>query len=243
MVIPAVDLRGGKCVRLVQGRADRETVFSEDPVATARRWAELGAPRLHVVDLDGAFAGAPRQTELIGEIARDAGVPVEAGGGLRDLPALERLFSAGVRWAVLGTRAALDGGFLRDACSSFPDRIIVAVDASGGQVAVEGWKRLLELRATEFARQAAETGATAVLYTDISKDGTLKGPAVEHTGAVARAAGIPVLASGGIGSLDDLRCLAGIPGVAGAVVGRALYTGTLDLRRALEAVKACSPSG
>ena len=243
MVIPAVDLRGGKCVRLVQGRADRETVFSEDPVATARRWAEQGAPRLHVVDLDGAFAGAPRQTELIGEIARDAGVPVEAGGGLRDLPALERLFNAGVRWVVLGTRAALDGGFLRDACSSFPDRIIVAVDASGGQVAVEGWTRLLELRATEFARQAGETGAIAVLYTDISKDGTLLGPDVEHTGAVARAAGIPVLASGGIGSLDDLRCLAGIPGVAGAVVGRALYTGTLDLRRALEAVKACSPSG
>ena len=236
MVIPAVDLRGGKCVRLFQGRAEAETVFSEDPVAMARHWAELGALRLHVVDLDGAFAGAPRQTGLISEIAQALNVPVQAGGGLRDLPALERLFDAGVRWAVLGTRAALDLVFLKDSCSRFPDQIIVAVDAADGKVAVEGWKRLLDVAATDLARQAAETGAAAILYTDISKDGTQQGPNVAETRAVAEAAGIPVLASGGVGSLDDLRRLAGIPGVTGVIVGRALYTGAVSLKDALEAV-------
>lgn len=239
MVIPAVDLRGGKCVRLFQGRAEAETVFSDDPVATARHWAELGASRLHLVDLDGAFAGAPRQTGLIAEIIKVLSVPVEAGGGLRDLAALERLFVAGVRWAVLGTRAALDPGFLRDACSRFPDRIIVAVDATGGKVAVEGWKRMLDAAATDLASQAAKAGAAAILYTDISRDGTELGPNLAETGRVARAAGIPVLASGGVGSLDDLRRLALIPGVDGAVVGRALYTGAVDLKRALEAVQQC----
>jgi len=239
MVIPAVDLRGGKCVRLVQGRVEAETVFSDDPVATARHWAELGASRLHLVDLDGAFAGAPRQTGLIAEIVRALGVPVEAGGGLRDLAALERLFVAGVRWAVLGTRAALEPGFLGDACSRFPDRIIVAVDAARGKVAVEGWTRVLDTAATDLACQAAEAGAAAVLYTDISRDGTEQGPNLAETGAVARAAGVPVLASGGVASLDDLKRLAEVPGVAGAVVGRALYTGAVDLKCALEAFRQC----
>jgi phosphoribosylformimino-5-aminoimidazole carboxamide ribotide isomerase len=237
MVIPAVDLRGGKCVRLFQGRAGTETVFSEDPAARARHWATQGAPRLHVVDLDGAFAGAPRQTRLIAEIASTLGVPVQAGGGLRDLSALESLFGAGVRWAVLGTRAALDSVFLEDACSRFPDRIIVAVDATHGKVAVEGWTQLLDVAAADLARQAAEHGASAILYTDISRDGTQAGPNLAETEAVALAAGVPVLASGGVGSLDDLRALASIRGVAGAVVGRALYTGAVDLRGALEAVK------
>ena len=239
MVIPAVDLRGGKCVRLFQGRAEAETVFSDDPVRTARHWAELGASRLHLVDLDGAFAGAPRQTGLIAEIVEALGIPVEAGGGIRDLPALEHLFVAGVRWAVLGTRAALDPGFLGDACSRFPDRIIVAVDATRGKVAVEGWKRMLDTAATDLAGQAVEAGAAAILYTDISRDGTERGPNLAETRKVARAAGVPVLASGGVGSLDDLKRLAEVPGVAGAVVGRALYTGAVDLKRALEAVQQC----
>jgi phosphoribosylformimino-5-aminoimidazole carboxamide ribotide isomerase len=236
MVIPAVDLRGGKCVRLFQGRADAETVFSEDPTAMARHWEEQGAPRLHVVDLDGAFAGTPRQTGLIAEIARTLSTPVQAGGGLRDLRALEDLFDAGVRWAVLGTRAALDSGFLKEACSKFPDRIVVGVDATRGKVAVEGWTRLLDVTASDLAKQAAMCGVSAILYTDISRDGTQAGPNLAETEAVAMAAGIPVLASGGVGSLDDLRALAGIPGVAGAVVGSALYTGAVDLRRALEVV-------
>lgn len=236
MVIPAVDLRGGKCVRLYQGLGEAETVFSDDPVAMARHWARLGAQRLHVVDLDGAFIGAPRQTRLILEIARAVTVPVEAGGGLRDLPALERVFEAGVRWAVLGTRAALDFTFLKAACAAFPDRVIVAVDATHGKVAVEGWKQRLDMTAIQMADRARAAGAAAILYTDTSRDGTQAGPNVAETRAVAEAAGIPVLASGGVGSLDDLRRLATIPGVAGAIVGRALYTGAVDFGRALELV-------
>jgi phosphoribosylformimino-5-aminoimidazole carboxamide ribotide isomerase len=239
MVIPAVDLRGGRCVRLTQGRPDAETVFSDDPVATARAWVESGAPRLHVVDLDGAFAGAPTQTALIGEIARSVGVPVEAGGGLRDLDQVEALLRAGVRWAMLGTRPALDPAFLARACARFPGRIIVAVDGTDGRVAVEGWTRVLPTGAVELAAEAARAGAAELLYTDIGRDGTQRGPNLGATLAVARAAGIPVLASGGVGSLADLRALARIPGVAGAVVGRALYTGAVDLREALEALARC----
>jgi phosphoribosylformimino-5-aminoimidazole carboxamide ribotide isomerase len=232
-VIPAVDLRQGRCVRLTQGRADAETVFSDDPVAMARRWVAEGAGRLHVVDLDGAFAGSPVQLPLVRQIVQTVPVPVQVGGGLRDLQAVGAVLGAGARWAVLGTRAALDPAFLEAACGGFPDRIIVAVDAVDGRVAVEGWTRILDLEAAALARDAAAAGAAAVLYTDVARDGTGSGPNLWSTARVARAAGIPVLASGGVGSLEDLRQLAGVPGVAGAVVGRALYTGALDLRQAL----------
>lgn len=239
MVIPAVDLRGGRCVRLTQGRPETETVFSDDPAATARAWVERGAPRLHVVDLDGAFAGSPKQVGVIEEIVKSVQVPVEAGGGLRSLEAVEALLVSGVRWALLGTRAALDPVFLEEACRRFPGRIIVAVDASDGNVAVDGWTRRLDIRAADLARRARQAGAAEVLYTDIARDGTQSGPNLVSTEAVARAAGLPVLASGGVGSLDDLRRLAGIPGVVGAVVGRALYTGAVDLRQALAELQPC----
>ncbi len=239
MVIPAVDLRGGRCVRLFQGRLEAETVFSDDPVATARAWAERGAPRLHVVDLDGAFAGSPKQIGIIEEIVRSVQVPVEAGGGLRSLEAVEALLAAGARWALLGTRAALDPVFLEDACRRFSDRIIVAVDASDGKVAVDGWTLRLDVTAVDLARQAREAGAAEVLYTDIARDGTQAGPNLPSTEAVARAAELPVLASGGVGNLDDLKRLAAIRGVIGAVVGRALYTGAVDLEQALAEFRAC----
>lgn len=239
MVIPAVDLRGGRCVRLREGRPEAETVFSDDPVAVARRWAELGAQRLHVVDLDGAFAGAPKQTELIRDLARHVTVPLQVGGGLRSIEAVEEVLAAGVGWAVLGTRAALDRAFLAEVCRRFPNRVIVAVDASEGRVAVDGWKRTLDLRAEAFAPEAARAGATAILYTDIARDGTESGPNLERTRAVACAAGVPVLASGGVASLEDLKRLAAIAGVAGAVVGRALYTGGVDLRQAVAEVGRC----
>jgi phosphoribosylformimino-5-aminoimidazole carboxamide ribotide isomerase len=235
-LIPAIDLKAGRCVRLRQGRAEDETVFSDDPVATARRWQAQGAPRLHVVDLDGAFAGRPAQTDLIRAVIAALTIPVQVGGGLRDLAAVERVIEAGAQWAVVGTRAALDPAFLGQVCGDFVGQIIVAVDASDGKVAVDGWTRVLELDATALARDAAAAGAAAVLYTDIARDGTQTGPNVWSTEAVARAAGIPVLASGGVGSMDDLRQLAGIPGVEGAIVGRALYTGAVDLRRALAEV-------
>jgi len=239
MVIPAVDLRGGRCVRLRQGRPEAETVFSDDPLAVARAWAQQGAPRLHVVDLDGAFAGTPKQLGLIEEIARGIPVPVEAGGGLRSLEAVETLLASGARWAMLGTRAALDPSFLEEACRRFAGRIIVAVDASDGRVAVDGWTQRLDLPAVDLARRAAQAGAAEILYTDIARDGTETGPNLSSTAAVAAAAGLPLLASGGVGSLEDLRRLARIPGVIGAVVGRALYTGAVDLKQALVELAGC----
>jgi phosphoribosylformimino-5-aminoimidazole carboxamide ribotide isomerase len=244
IVIPAVDLRGGRCVRLYQGDPERETVFGDDPVAAARRWVELGAGRLHVVDLDGAFAGGPRQTATIAAIAAAvAPAAVQAGGGLRDPAAVEAVLAAGVRWAVVGTRAALDDEFLTAVCRRHPDRIIVAVDARGERVAVKGWTEVVADTVFEVAGRARRAGAAAVLYTDVSRDGTARGPNVATTAALARALDLPVLASGGVGSVDDIRQLAAVPGLAGVVVGRALYTGALDLRAALAACSTEPGSG
>ena len=233
LIIPAVDLRAGRCVRLLQGRAEAETVFSDDPVAVARRWQSEGAPRLHVVDLDGAFGGGPAQTAIIRDIAGAVSIPVEVGGGLRSPEHIETVLEAGARWAIVGTRAALDPVFLGEVCRRFAHRIIVGVDASDGRVAVDGWTRVLDLEAVALARDAAAAGACTIIYTDIGRDGTQSGPNVWSTEAVARAVGIPVFASGGVGSLEDIRQLAGIPGVDGVVVGRALYTGALTLSDAL----------
>ena len=246
IVIPAVDVRAGRCVRLRQGRAEAETVFGDDPVAAAVGWASQGAARLHVVDLDGAFAGAPRQTALVARmIEAVAPLPVEVGGGLRDEASIEAVLTAGARWAVVGTRAALDPAFLTTIGRRWPDRIIVAVDAHGDRVAVKGWTELSGETVVEVGRRAAAAGAAALLYTDVSRDGTGLGPNLEATAAVARVTSLPVLASGGVGRIDDLRALAALPGVAGAVVGRALYIGAFDLREALAAVGSgvtCSPS-
>jgi len=233
IVIPAVDVREGRCVRLREGRADAETVFSEDPVAMATQWAAQGAPRLHVVDLDGAF-GAPRQTALVAKIvAAVAPVRVEIGGGLRDIAAVESVLEAGAGWVVVGTRAALDERFLRDVCRRFPARVIIAVDARGARVAVKGWTEVADATVEDVARRARDAGAGALLYTDVSRDGTGLGPNVEDTAALARAVAMPVIASGGVARLDDLRRLAAVPGVAGCVVGQALYTGAIDLAHAL----------
>lgn len=238
IVIPAIDLQGGRCVRLLEGRADRATVFGDDPVLMARRWAAAGAPRLHVVDLDGAFQGAPCHAAVIAAIAAAVPVPVEVGGGLRDLDAVEAALATGARWAVLGTRAALEPAFLEAACGRWPGRILVGVDARDGRVAVRGWTEVLPLAALDLARRAARAGASAVVYTDVRRDGTGQGPNLEATAALAAGAGVPVIASGGVAGVDDLVQLAAIPGVAGAVVGRALYTGAVDLRAALAAVGA-----
>ena len=239
IVIPAIDLQGGRCVRLVEGRADSATVFGEDPVAMARQWAERGARRLHVVDLDGAFAGAPRHASALhAMVAAVPEVPVQVGGGLRDLPALEAVFETGARWAVLGTAAALEPALLGAACARWPGRILVGVDAVDGQVAVRGWLDVLPLGAHELARRSAAAGAAGVIYTDIRRDGTGRGPNLEATAALAAASALPVIASGGIAGLDDLVRLAAIPNVVGAIVGRALYTGAVDLRAAMAAVPA-----
>ena len=236
IVIPAVDLRDGRCVRLREGRADAETVFSMDPIAMATQWKTLGAERLHVVDLDGAFAGGPRQTALVTKIvAAMAPVPVEVGGGLRDIRAVDAVLEAGARWAVVGTRAALDRAFLRDVCRAFRDRIIVAVDARGANVAVKGWTETIDDTVTDVGRRAHEAGAAALLYTDVSRDGMERGPNVDDTAALAQAVPLPILASGGVARVDDIERLAEIPGVAGVVIGRALYTGALTLPAAIVA--------
>jgi phosphoribosylformimino-5-aminoimidazole carboxamide ribotide isomerase len=245
IVIPAIDLRGGRCVRLHQGRSDRETVFSGDPVAVALQWKELGAERLHVVDLDGAFAGEPRQSALVAKIvAAMAPVPVEIGGGLRDLGAVETALETGARWAVVGTRAALDPVFLKDICRRYPSRIIVAVDAKGHQVAIKGWTEVVEDTVAQVGARSRDAGAAALLYTDVSRDGTETGPNIEYTATLAREVAMPVLASGGVGRVEDLARLAAIPGVVGTVVGRALYTGAIDLPRAKEVAAAgAGPAG
>jgi phosphoribosylformimino-5-aminoimidazole carboxamide ribotide isomerase len=242
IVIPAIDLRNGRCVRLHQGRSDRETVFSDDPLAVARGWKERGAERLHVVDLDGAFAGEPKQSALVAQIvAAVAPLPVELGGGLRDLCAVEAALETGVQWAVIGTRAALDRAFLREVCQRHAGRIIVAVDARGARVAVKGWTEVVDDTVAEVGARARDAGATALLYTDVSRDGTETGPNVEDTAALARQVEMPILASGGVGRVEDLRRLAAIPGVVGAVVGRALYTGAIDLRQASAVVAMSAP--
>jgi phosphoribosylformimino-5-aminoimidazole carboxamide ribotide isomerase len=238
IVIPAVDLREGRCVRLREGRADAETVFSEDPVAMAMQWKMLGAERLHVVDLDGAFAGTPRQTALVAKIvAAMAPVPVEVGGGLRDLAAVESVLEAGARWAVVGTRA-VEPEFMAELGRRFPRRVIVAVDARDGRVAVQGWVALSDLTPIELAMALRERGdVAALLYTDVARDGTEQGPNVAATAELARGSGIPVLASGGVGSVAHIAALAAVAdsGIEGVVVGRALYTGAVTLPDAMRA--------
>ena len=238
IVIPAVDLREGRCVRLREGRAEAETVFSEDPVAMAMQWKTQGAERLHVVDLDGAFGGAPRQTALVAKIvAAVAPVPVEAGGGLRDVAAVEAVLEAGARWAVVGTRA-FEPEFMAELGRRFPRRVIVAVDARDGRVAVQGWLALSDVTPLELARAVRERGeVAALLYTDVSRDGTEQGPNVAATAQLARCSGIPVLASGGVGSLAHIAALAEVAeaGIEGVVIGRALYTGAVALPAAMRA--------
>jgi phosphoribosylformimino-5-aminoimidazole carboxamide ribotide isomerase len=238
LIIPAIDLQGGRCVRLVEGRADTATVFGTDPVAMARRWVAEGARRLHVVDLDGAFDGAPRHAAVIAAIVAAVPVPVEVGGGLRDLAAVEAVLATGARWAILGTAAALEPTLLGAACGRWPGRVLVGIDAVEGRVAVRGWTETLPQSALALARQAAAAGAAGLIYTDVRRDGTGRGPNLETTAALAAAAGLPIIASGGVASVDDLVRLAALPGVTGAIVGRALYTGTLDLRAAQAAVPA-----
>jgi phosphoribosylformimino-5-aminoimidazole carboxamide ribotide isomerase len=236
-VYPAIDLRGGRCVRLLQGAFERETVYGEDPVAVARGFVAAGARWLHVVDLDGARAGRPVQTELIGAICAAAGVPVQVGGGLRDAAAVGAVLAAGAQRAVLGTLAVQDPDLAGALCRAHPGRVALGLDARDGRLRVAGWTEGSELSPAALAARAATLGAAAIIYTDVARDGTEKGPDLEGTRAVARAAGVPVIASGGVGSLADVRAVGRLAadGVAGVIVGRALYTGAVRLADALAA--------
>jgi phosphoribosylformimino-5-aminoimidazole carboxamide ribotide isomerase len=234
-IIPAVDIRGGRCVRLLQGRFDAETVYGDDPAAMAERWVSAGAERLHVVDLDGAVAGAPKNQAAVTAIVGAATVPVQVGGGVRDLATIETYLAAGAARVVLGTRAALDPAFLREACARFPGKVVVAIDARDGRVAIRGWVEAIDRSAVDVARGASHAGAAALLFTDIRRDGTQEGPNLESLAAVAAVATIPVIASGGVSTVTHVQSLARIQGVEAAIVGQALYQGTLSLRDALAA--------
>jgi len=232
LMIPAIDLKQGRCVRLRQGRMEDDTVFSDDPVAVAGRWRDAGARRLHLVDLDGAFAGEPRHAEVVRAIASAyPDLPLEVGGGIRNEETIAAYLEAGVSWAIIGTQAVRDPDFVARACRRFPGHVIVGLDARDGRVAVEGWAESSAHEAVDFAHGFADAGVAGIIYTDIGRDGMLEGVNVDATVRVARAAGVPVYASGGMKSLDDVRALAaaGEPGIAGAILGRSLYEGTIDL--------------
>lgn len=241
-VIPAIDLLGGRCVQLEQGRYDRATVFGDDPAAVAARFVAHPIRRLHVVDLDGARAGRPCNTDAVRAIVAHAGdVPVQLGGGIRSLETVEAVLAAGVDRAILGTVALRDPELVRDAARSHPGRIVVGIDARHGRVAVEGWTEESDARAVDVARRFEDVGVAAIVYTGIAGDGMLTGPDLEATAELAEAISIPVIASGGIGSQRDVERVAAHAdrGIAGVIVGTAIYTGAVDLGRALEKL-ACS---
>ena len=241
ILIPAIDLKDGHCVRLEQGRMETATVFSEDPARMAAQWTARGARRLHVVDLNGAHQGKPRNEEAIKAIigAIDSDIPVQLGGGIRDLDTIERYLDDGVSFVIIGTAAVKNPGFLHDACYAFPGHIIVGLDAREGKVATDGWSKLTGHDVVDLAKKYEDYGVEAVVYTDIGRDGMLTGINIEATVKLARELKIPVIASGGINSLKDIKELAGYEseGVTGAIAGRALYDGTLDFKAALKAAK------
>lgn len=236
ILYPAIDLKDGQCVRLVRGDMAQATVFSDRPADQARRFAEAGAAWLHVVDLNGAFEGRPVNAAAVEDILAASDRPVQLGGGIRSMRTIEMWLSAGISRVVLGTVAVKDPALVRDACREWPGKVALGIDARGGRVAVEGWAEVSDLEARDLAMRFEDAGAAAIVYTDIDRDGVLQGPNVAATAALAGAVSTPVIASGGVASLADLRALAAAPGIAGAIVGRALYDGRIDLAAALAAL-------
>ena len=232
LIIPAIDLKDGKCVRLKQGAMNDATIFSDDPGATAANWLKLGARRLHVVDLNGAAAGRPKNEQAIKAIVQTVGdkMPIQLGGGIRDLDTIERYLDSGISYIIIGTAAVKTPGFLHDACGAFPGHVMVALDAKDGKVAVDGWSKMTGHDVVDLAKKFQDYGVEAVIYTDIGRDGMLSGVNIEATVALARELTVPVIASGGITNLDDVKALCKVEseGIVGAITGRAVYQGTLD---------------
>ena len=240
LLIPAIDLKGGRCVRLRQGRLDDETVFSEDPVSVAGGWVEAGAKRIHIVDLDGATEGRPRNKALIHEIvSQHPDVPVQVGGGIRDEDTIEAYLEAGVQYVILGTKVVSEPHLVPDLCAEFPGHIIVGLDAKDGKVAIDGWSKLSHHDVFDLAEQFEQDGVEAIIYTDIGRDGMMSGVNLESTVELAKRVVVPVIASGGISSMDDIRALCAVEdeGVAGAITGRAIYEGSVDFREALQLIE------
>ena len=235
-LIPAIDLRDGRCVRLVQGDFDRATVYGDDPPAIARRWQAAGASRIHVVDLDGAKEGGPRQLAVVGEIVRAVGVPTQLGGGMRSVEDIEAALAVGVDRVIVGTKAIEDPGFVDAALARFGERVGIGIDARDGRVAVRGWVDVSDVDALGLARTVASRGVRTIVYTDISRDGMLIGPNIEAMRRMVQAVpGVAVIASGGVSSLNDVLALAKT-GAVGVIVGKAIYTGNVDLAEAIRAV-------
>ncbi|HRD86903.1 MAG: 1-(5-phosphoribosyl)-5-[(5-phosphoribosylamino)methylideneamino]imidazole-4-carboxamide isomerase [Candidatus Accumulibacter sp.] len=236
LIIPAIDLKDGQCVRLKQGLMDQVTVFPNSPRDQARHWLSQGARRLHVVDLDGAFAGKPKNERAIKEIVEEVGddIPVQLGGGIRDLDTIERCLDDGVSYVIIGTAAVKNPGFLHDACGAFPGHIIVGLDARDGKVAVDGWSKMTGHDVIDLARKYEDYGVEAIIYTDIGRDGMLTGINIEATVKLAQALLIPVIASGGLSSLHDIRRLCAVEeeGISATIAGRAIYDGSLDFATA-----------
>ncbi len=234
LIIPAIDLKGGRCVRLWQGEEDKETVYSEDPLAIARMWVEKGAQRLHIVDLDGAFRGKSVHLEIVEKIAREVDVPIEFGGGIREKAILDDVFSKGVDYAIIGTRA-LSFDFVRDVCLEFGDKIIVSIDTSRDKILAEGWKKESSLKAEELVKGLVGSGVKTIIFTDITRDGTLRGVNIKLIQEFLEIADVEVIIAGGVASLADIRKLAGLSGrgPAGAIIGKALYDGRVKLEEAL----------
>ncbi len=233
LLIPAIDLKDGQCVRLRQGKMEDSTVFSDDPVAMAGRWVEAGTKRLHIVDLDGAFAGKPKNAGVINEIASAyPEIDIQVGGGIRDDDTIAAYLDAGVRYVIIGTKAVNDPHFISEVCAEFTNHIIVGLDAKDGKVAVDGWSKLSKHDVIDMAQRFENDGVAAIVYTDISRDGMMQGVNVEATVKLAQAVNIPVIASGGITNMDDIKALSAVEdeGIMGAITGRAIYDGTIDLK-------------
>jgi phosphoribosylformimino-5-aminoimidazole carboxamide ribotide isomerase len=232
LLIPAIDLKDGQCVRLKQGDMDQSTVFGEDPAAMARNWVNKGARRVHLVDLNGAFAGKPKNEAAIRAILKEVGneVDVQLGGGIRDLDTIERYLDAGLQFVIIGTAAVKNPGFLQDACTAFPGHIIVGLDAKDGKVATDGWSKLTGHEVVDLGKKFEDYGVESIIYTDIGRDGMLSGINIDATVKLAQSLSIPVIASGGLSNLEDIRRLCAVEeeGVEGVICGRSIYTGDLD---------------
>ena len=237
VVIPAIDIKDGRCVRLRQGDMNDATVFSEDPVAVARHWLELGASRLHLVDLNGARAGVPKNAAIIREICQAVGsdIPIQLGGGIRDMDTIERYLDDGIQYIIIGTAAVKNPGLVHDACAAFQGHIVVALDAKDGKVAVEGWSKMTGHDVIDLGHKFEDHGVESIIYTDIGRDGMLSGINLEATRKLARELRIPIIASGGLNDLESLRAVCALEedGVMGVITGRAIYEGTLDFRAAV----------
>lgn len=243
LVIPAIDIKEGRCVRLLQGQMSQETVYSEAPEEMARQWFEKGAEKLHLVDLDGAVEGTPVNAEVIGNITKSVPIPLELGGGIRNMETVEAYLNLGVHEVILGTAALKHPDFAKLACQRFPGRIILAIDVRKGFVAVEGWTEQTATTPVDLARDYEKAGIAAIIYTDIQRDGMRTGPNIEATRELAQAVDVPVIASGGISDMEDVRHLLPLAewGVTGMITGKAIYEGTLDLEEAVKVATANNP--